>query len=84
MGTSIEKYGLDRLHRKALELSFKCPYCSSVRLHMRHREDLDYWQGVVCPKCQSRIILDSLTLVALREGAPPGPQPAGEGDKVSA
>ena len=73
MGNSIEKYGLDRLQRKGLELSFKCPHCSSARLWMKHKEDLDYWQGVTCPKCGSKIILDSLTLVAMRDN--PGPQP---------
>ncbi|MFH0816925.1 MAG: hypothetical protein V1934_08960 [Methanobacteriota archaeon] len=69
MGTSIEKYGLDRLHRKGLELSFKCPRCNSARLWMKHREDLDFWHGVVCPKCGTKIILDSLTLVVMNEGA---------------
>ena len=73
MGNVIEKYSLDRLQKKGLELSFKCPYCSSARLWMKQKEDLDYWHGVVCPKCQSRIVLDSLTLVALREGTPAEP-----------
>jgi DNA-directed RNA polymerase subunit RPC12/RpoP len=83
VGNVIEKYGLDRLQRKGIELSFKCPYCSSARLWMKQKEDLDYWHGVVCPKCHSRIVLDSLTLVALREGAPPQQAPP-EGGTVHA
>lgn len=84
MGTSIEKYGLDRLQRKGLELSFKCPNCSSARLWMKHREDLDYWQGIVCPKCGAKIILDSLTIVAMREGPDPHAEGAGANPKIHA
>jgi DNA-directed RNA polymerase subunit RPC12/RpoP len=84
VGNNIEKYGLDRLQRKGLELSFKCPNCSSARLWMKHREDLDYWQGIVCPKCGAKIILDSLTLVAMRDGSNQHADADEDGPKVHA
>jgi ssDNA-binding Zn-finger/Zn-ribbon topoisomerase 1 len=80
VGNVIEKYSLDRLRRKGLEISFKCPYCSSARLSMRSKEDMDFWGGVQCPKCNARVVLDSLTLVAMRDGeAPEGQGGGGEG-----
>lgn len=68
VGNSIDKFSLDRLQKRGLELSFKCPCCSSARLWMKHKEELDFWHGVVCPKCGAKIVLDSLTLVAMRGG----------------
>ena len=71
MGTVIDKYGLDRLQKRGLEIAFKCPYCRSTRLFMKQRDELDYWSGVTCPKCGSKVILDTLTLVVMRENGAP-------------
>ena len=84
MGTVIDKYSLDRLQKKGLEITFKCPYCRSARLFMKQRDELDYWNGVVCPKCGSQVVLDSLSLVVMRKnglssnGTKPEESPAPE------
>jgi DNA-directed RNA polymerase subunit RPC12/RpoP len=74
VGMVIDKYNLDRLHKRGLELVLRCPYCKSARLVMKQRDDLDYWEGVTCPKCGSKVVLDSLSLVVMRENGAPAPQ----------
>ena len=64
---SIDKHGLDRLRGRSVEVSFRCPYCGGSRIVMRGSKALDYWQGAECKKCSSRIVLDTLTLLVIRE-----------------
>ena len=65
---SIDKYPIDRMADKAVRLSFQCPYCKSWRIEMNCPEDMSMWKGVKCVKCKALILLDSLSVVVVREG----------------
>ncbi|MEW5937569.1 MAG: hypothetical protein AB1665_07115 [Candidatus Thermoplasmatota archaeon] len=67
MGSIVDKYPLDRLQGRGLELSFLCPYCGRSRIVMRSADALNYWNGVECRKCHCRVVLDSLSLLVLKE-----------------
>ncbi len=74
----IDKYPIDRMRDKAVKLSFQCPYCKSWRIEMNRPEDMSLWNGVKCVKCKALVLLDSLSVVVIREGltethrVPPG------------
>ena len=61
----ISKYSIDRLEERNIELRFDCPYCGSARIGIKYRNQTDFWDGIVCPKCKSRVILDNLSLTVL-------------------
>jgi predicted Zn-ribbon and HTH transcriptional regulator len=63
----IDKYPLDRMRDKDIKLSFDCPYCLGHRIEMNGEQELDYWTGVRCPKCKTLVVLDSLSVVTVRE-----------------
>lgn len=67
----IEKYPLDRLKGRHIKLSFECPRCIGSRIEMNDREDIGSWNGVKCPKCDSLIILDDLSVTVVQEKAMP-------------
>jgi DNA-directed RNA polymerase subunit RPC12/RpoP len=64
----IDKYPLDRMRDKNIELSFACPYCLGSRIEMLGRSEQEYWEGVRCPKCGTLVVLDSLSVVTIRDG----------------
>ncbi|MBI5000896.1 MAG: hypothetical protein HZB92_05140 [Euryarchaeota archaeon] len=64
---SIDKHDLERLRGRGVEVSFRCPYCGGTRIVMKGKEAMDYWQGTECKKCGSKVVLDSLTLLVIRE-----------------
>lgn len=61
----ISKYSIDRLEERNIELRFDCPYCGGARIGLKYKNQEDFWNGVVCHKCKSRVILDSLSLTVL-------------------
>jgi len=67
--TRIDKYTLDRLRDRGIRISFNCPYCQGARLELKNPEDLDPMQGVTCFKCKALVLLDSLSLTVIRQGA---------------
>lgn len=69
----LEKMSLDRLQDKELRVSLLCPYCRSTRISFAGGESTGPWEGVDCPKCGAHILLDSMSLVVLKDapGAPP-------------
>jgi len=64
---SIDKHDLERLRGRSVEVSFRCPYCGGTRIIMKGRGATDYWQGTECKKCGSKVVLDSLTVLVIRE-----------------
>lgn len=63
----IEKFPLERMKDKGLKLSFSCPQCIGTRIEMNDREDISFWKGVRCPKCDSLILLDDLSVTVVME-----------------
>jgi len=64
----IDKYPIERMKDKAVRLSFQCPYCKSWRIEMNRPEDMSFFKGVQCAKCKTLVLLDSLSVVVVREG----------------
>jgi hypothetical protein len=67
----IEKYPLDRMKGRNIKLSFECPQCIGYRIEMNDKEDLGSWNGVKCPKCDSLILLDDLSVTVVQEEVGP-------------
>lgn len=63
----IDKYPIERMKDKGVRLSFQCPYCKSWRIEMNQPEDLSFLKGVQCAKCKTLVLLDSLSVVVVRE-----------------
>jgi len=63
----IVKYSIDRLEERNIELRFDCPYCGAARIGINYRGQEDFWDGTMCPKCKSRVILDDLSLTVVKE-----------------
>jgi transcription elongation factor Elf1 len=64
----VDKVSLDRLRDRELRVSFLCPYCRSVRITLAATQTTDDWNGIDCPKCEAHILLDSVSLVVIKEG----------------
>lgn len=70
----IVKYNIDRLEARNIELRFDCPHCGAARIGIRYKGQEDFWDGTMCPKCKSRVILDDLSLTVVNERViPEGP-----------
>jgi len=67
----VDKISLDRLRDRELRVSFLCPYCKSTRITLSATESTDDWNGIDCPKCQAHILLDSVSLVVIKDGTSP-------------
>ncbi len=65
----IDKFSLERMKDKGIKISFQCPYCKSTRIEMNHPEDIDFWNGINCIKCKALVVLDSLSVLVIREGS---------------
>ena len=70
----IEKYPLERMKDKSVELSFNCPQCIGTRIEMNDSDDISFWKGVKCPKCGSLILLDDLSVTVVRESTTEAPK----------
>jgi hypothetical protein len=64
----IDKYPIERMKDKAVRLSFQCAYCKSWRIEMNRPEDMSFFTGVQCAKCKTLVLLDSFSVVVVREG----------------
>ena len=64
----IDKYPIERMKDKGVKLSFQCPYCKSWRIEMNRPEDMGFLNGVRCAKCKTLVLLDSFSVVVVREG----------------
>ena len=62
----ISKYNIERLETRNIELRFDCPYCGSARIGIKYKNQMDFWDGIVCPKCKIRVILDNLSLTVVQ------------------
>lgn len=67
----VDKVSLDRLRDRELRVSFLCPTCKSTRITLEATQTTDDWNGIDCPRCQAHILLDSLSLVVIKDGLPP-------------
>ena len=67
----MDKVSLERLKDHELRVSFLCPYCKSARITLEGSQTTDDWNGIECPKCHARNLLDSISLVVIKEGLPP-------------
>ncbi|MFQ5883472.1 MAG: hypothetical protein ACE5IO_00055 [Thermoplasmata archaeon] len=63
----IDKFPLERMRDKEVELSFDCPQCRGTRIQMSDSDDMSFWKGVRCPKCKTLILLDSLSVTVVKE-----------------
>ena len=63
----VDKVTLDRLKDRDLHMSFLCPYCKSTRITLDATRSFDSWNGVDCPKCRAHILLDSVSVVVIKE-----------------
>lgn len=63
----VDKVSLDRLKDRQLQISFLCPYCKSARISLDSSQSLDSWNGVDCPKCSAHLLLDSLSVVMIKD-----------------
>ncbi len=67
----VDKVTLDRLKDRDLRVSFLCPYCKSTRISLDSSRSLDSWNGLDCPKCSAHILLDSLSVVVIKDAVMP-------------
>jgi len=67
----VDKVSLDRLRDRELRVSFLCPHCRSTRITLAATHATDDWNGIDCPKCAAHILLDSISLVVIKQGVPP-------------
>jgi predicted RNA-binding Zn-ribbon protein involved in translation (DUF1610 family) len=65
----VDKVTLDRLKDRDLQVSFLCPYCKSTRISLDSSRSADSWNGVDCPKCGAHLLLDSVSVVVIKEAA---------------
>ena len=71
MQSIVDKVTLDRLKDRDLRISFLCPYCKSTRISLDASRELNQWNGIDCPKCGAHILLDSVSVVVIKDPAPP-------------
>jgi len=67
----VDKISLDRLMDRDLKVSLLCPYCKSTRITLTATQTMDSWNGIDCSKCEAHILLDSVSLVVIKETLPP-------------
>ncbi len=67
----VDKVTLDRLKDRDLRVSFLCPYCKSTRISLDSSRSIDSWNGLDCPKCSAHILLDSLSVVVIKDAVMP-------------
>ncbi|OGS60403.1 MAG: hypothetical protein A3K59_10740 [Euryarchaeota archaeon RBG_19FT_COMBO_69_17] len=70
MGRILDKVSLDRLGDKELRVSLLCPYCKSTRITLAGDPTTSGWDGIDCPKCGAHILLDSMSLVVIKDPVP--------------
>ena len=70
MGRILDKVSLDRLGDKELRVSLLCPYCKSTRITLAVDPTTSGWDGIDCPKCGAHILLDSMSLVVIKDPVP--------------
>ena len=63
----VDKYDLDRLGNSEVEVALNCPCCKKSRLTMSSKKHIDFWEGIECPNCQSKIVLDSFSVTVIRD-----------------
>ncbi len=66
----VDKVTLERLKDRELRVSFLCPYCKSIRIDLDASRSTDTWNGMDCPKCGAHILLDSISLVVIKDAMP--------------
>jgi len=66
----LDKVSLDRLKDKDLKVTLLCPYCKSTRLSLAPTQSTVALGGIDCPKCGAHIMLDSLSLVVMKDPLP--------------
>jgi len=67
MARILDKVSLDRLGDKELKISLLCPYCKSTRISLDSTRSTKDWHGIDCPKCGAHIMLDSMSLVVIKD-----------------
>lgn len=67
----VDKVTLDRLKDRELHVSFLCPYCKSIRIALDASRCTDHWNGIDCPKCGAHILLDSMSIVVIKDAVTP-------------
>lgn len=67
----VDKVTLDRLKDRELHVSFLCPYCKSIRIALDASRRTDHWNGIDCPKCGAHILLDSMSIVVIKDAVTP-------------
>ncbi|OGS48383.1 MAG: hypothetical protein A3K68_00490 [Euryarchaeota archaeon RBG_16_68_13] len=65
----LDKIGLDRLRDKGLRITLLCPYCKSTRLSLDGSKTTEGMEGIDCPKCGAHVMLDSMSIVVIKEAA---------------
>jgi len=67
----VDKVTLDRLRDRELRVSFLCPYCKSARIDLDASRSVETWNGIDCPKCGAHILLDSVSVVVIKDAVAP-------------
>lgn len=70
MARIVDKVSLDRLMDKELKVSLLCPYCKSARLSLASGQTANAWESVDCPKCGAHVMIDSMSLVVIKDPMP--------------
>ena len=63
----VDKVSLDRLRDRELHMSFLCPYCKAARIVLDVAHSTGSLNGVDCPKCGAHILLDSVSIVVIKD-----------------
>ncbi len=63
----VDKVSLDRLRDRELQMSFLCPYCKTARIVLDAAHSTGSLNGIDCPKCGVHILLDSVSIVVIRD-----------------
>ena len=71
----IIKFDIGRLEQRNPELHIDCPNCGTARIKLPVK-NANGINDVRCPKCEHRIIVDSLNITVVREGIPDMKAPA--------
>lgn len=67
MARILDKVSLDRLKDKELKVTLLCPYCKSIRVSLAATQSTDALEPIDCPKCGAHIMLDSMSLVVIKD-----------------